>query len=85
MIDCEKQTDENGRSTDLKCKVTQAVTWAHNENPNPDKPNCSLDLDTSEYSMKQLQKGVLVGADDSTNCFNTMLTIDKNTKRVYSA
>jgi hypothetical protein len=82
MINCEKQTDENGRSS-LTCKVIQAVTWARDEKPNADNPNCSLDLDTSEYSMRQLQKGVLVGADDSTGCFNTMLTIDRNTKRVY--
>ncbi|MGY3583069.1 hypothetical protein ACVIGB_007867 [Bradyrhizobium sp. USDA 4341] len=82
MINCAQQTDENGKSS-LTCKVIQAVTWARNEKPNADSPNCSLDVDTSEYSMKQLQKGVLVGADDSTGCFNTMLTIDRNTKRVY--
>jgi hypothetical protein len=82
MISCDNQPDESGRSA-LVCKVIKAVTWATNENPNPDKPNCSLDLDSTEYAMKQLQKGVLVGAEDSTTCFNSMLTIDRNTKRVY--
>jgi hypothetical protein len=81
-IDCSKQTDELGGSS-LVCKVAQAITWARDEKPNADSPNCSLDIDTSEYSMKQLQKGVLIGASDSTSCFNTMLTIDRNTKRVY--
>jgi hypothetical protein len=33
--------------------------------------------------MKEVQKDVLVGVDDSTNCYQTMLTIDRNTKRVY--
>jgi hypothetical protein len=82
-IDCENEIDENGRSTGMKCKVAQAVTWANDKEPNSERPNCSLDLDTSEYSMKQLQKGILVGVDDSTNCFHTMLTVDRNTKRVY--
>jgi hypothetical protein len=83
MINCERQIDENGSATSMTCKVIKAVTWANDEKPNPDKPNCSLDLDTSEFSMKQLQKGVLVGAEDSSSCFNNMLTIDRNTKRVY--
>jgi hypothetical protein len=34
--------------------------------------------------MKELQKGVLTGIEGfSSLCFNTMLTIDRNTKRVY--
>jgi hypothetical protein len=34
--------------------------------------------------MKELQKGILAGIKEgSTSCFNTMLTIDRNTKRVY--
>jgi hypothetical protein len=38
-----------------------------------------------EYSMKELQKGVLTGMESSssTNCFNTILTTDTNAKRVY--
>jgi hypothetical protein len=82
MVNCEKQTDENGRQS-LTCKIVQAVTWAKEEKPNTDNPNCSLDLDMTDYTMHQLQKGVLVGAEDSTNCFQSMLTIDQNTKRVY--
>lgn len=82
MINCERQADENGRQS-LTCKVVKAVTWAREEKPNGENPNCSLDLDMSDYTMHQLQKGVLVGAEDSTNCFQSMLTIDRNTKRVY--
>jgi hypothetical protein len=81
-LHCEKQTDAYGKP-ELQCKIMQATVIARDEKPNTDNPNCSLDLDDSEYSMKQLQKGVLVGASDVTSCYNTMLTVDTNTKRVY--
>jgi hypothetical protein len=84
MINCEKQQDDMGRVS-LGCKVTEAVLWADSDKPNTDNPNCSLDLDTWEYSMKELQKGILTGMEPfpSTSCYNTTLTIDRNTKRVY--
>jgi hypothetical protein len=81
-VDCEKQSDDTGRAS-LECKVTQAVVWATEDKPNTDNPNCSLDLDTSSYSMKELQKGTLTGIAETSGCFNTLLTIDRNTKRVY--
>lgn len=83
-VDCEKQTDNTGRVS-LECKVTSAVVWANPEKPNTDKPNCSLDLDISKFSMKELSKEVLTGteANANTGCYNTILTIDRNTKRVY--
>ena len=81
-IDCEKQADDSG-TVSLECKVTQAVAWAKSGKPDPDNPNCSLDLDSSTYSMKELQKGVLTGIETSTGCYNSMLTIDRKTKRVY--
>ncbi len=80
-IVCEKQSDDLGGN--LECKVTQAVVWAKSGNPDTDKPNCSLDLETSTYTMKELQKGVLTGITESAACINTMLTIDRNAKRVY--
>src|SRR5262249_49011555 len=62
----------------------QAMVWAKSDKPNTDEPNCSLDLNSSAYSMKELQKGVLTGIETSSSaCYNTMLTIDRNTKRVY--
>jgi hypothetical protein len=80
---CEKQPDDRGRVS-LECKVAQAVVWATSDKPNTDNPNCSLDLISSSYSMKELQKGVLTGIEASSSaCYNTMLTIDRNTKRVY--
>jgi len=82
MIDCEKQFDDKGRAS-LECKVTQAVVWAKKDKPNTDDPNCSLDLTASTYSMKELQKGVLTGMENTSACYNTMLTIDRNAKRVY--
>jgi hypothetical protein len=84
MINCEKQLDDRGKVS-LVCKVTKAVVYATSDKPDPDKPNCSLDLDSSEYSMKELQKGVFTGIEDSTSCWNTTLTIDTNTKRVYAS
>jgi hypothetical protein len=83
-INCDSQIDDGGRATGFDCKVTQAVMWANSGEPDTDKPNCSLDVDTSEFSMKELQKGVLTGIEVASSlCFNTMLTIDRNTKRVY--
>src|SRR5262249_9470833 len=80
MISCEKQSDDMG----LECKVTQASVYAESGKPNPDNPNCSLDLSSSTYSMKELQKGVLTGMEENSSaCYNTILTIDRNTKRVY--
>jgi hypothetical protein len=81
-VNCEKQTDDMGRATGLECKITKAVVWASEGKPDTDNPNCSLDLDSSSYSVKELQKGVLTGIEESTGCFNTLLTIDRNTKRV---
>ena len=82
-VNCEKQTDDMGKATGLECKITKAVVWASSGKPDAEKPNCSLDLDSSSYSMKQLQKGILTGFEESTSCFNSILTIDRNTKRVY--
>jgi hypothetical protein len=84
MVTCENQTDDTGKVTGLECKISKAVVWASEGKPDTDKPNCSLDLDASSFSMKELQKGILAGVEEgSTSCFNTMLTIDRNTKRVY--
>jgi len=83
MVNCEKQLDDAGKAS-LECKVTKAVVWANSGKPDTDNPNCSLDLDSSAYSMRELQKGILVGIEVSTSaCYNTTLTIDRNTKRVY--
>jgi hypothetical protein len=81
-IDCEKQTDDAGK-TSLECKLTKTSVYATDGKPNTDTPNCSLDLSTSSYVMKELQRGVLSGFESSTSCYNSTLTIDKNTKRVY--
>jgi hypothetical protein len=83
MITCERQLDAGGTAINLECMVTQAVVWSTSEKPNTDKPNCSLDLISTTYSMKELQKGVLTGMENTSACYNTTLTIDRNTKRVY--
>jgi hypothetical protein len=83
-VNCEKQVDEMGRRRGFGCKVTKAVVWAKSDKPNVDNPNCSLDLDASTYSMKELQKGILTGMEEASSaCYNTIQTIDRNTKRVY--
>jgi hypothetical protein len=79
-IDCQK--DENGS---LECKVTSAVVYANPDKPNTDQPNCSLDLDYSDYLMKELQKGILVGSGSSGICYNVLLTIDRKAQRVYQS
>jgi hypothetical protein len=81
-ITCEKQRDGATRDS-VECKVLQAVVWANSDKPNTDNPNCSLDLDSSTYSMKELQRGILAGGGSSGACFNTILTLDRNSKRVY--
>lgn len=81
-IDCGKQADDAGK-TSLECKLTKASVYATDAKPNTDNPNCSLDLSTSSYSMKELQRGVLSGFEDSTSCYSSTLTINKNTNRVY--
>jgi len=83
-VDCEKRRDDMDRVS-LECKVTQASVYAHSDKPNSENPNCALDLNSSTYSMKELQKGVLTGMEPyrSAVCFNSILTIDKNTNRVY--
>jgi hypothetical protein len=84
LIYCEKKFDEIGRATGFECKVTRAVVWSQSGEPNTDNPNCSLDLESSEYSMKELQKGTLTGMAFYTSaCYNSMLTIDRTAKRVY--
>jgi hypothetical protein len=81
-ITCEKSSD--GATVSLECKVTMAVVYAQSGKPDPDNPNCSLDLDSAAYSMKELQKGILTGIRNfATGCYNTMLTIDRNAKRIY--
>jgi hypothetical protein len=83
IVNCEKQADERGR-VNLECKIMQALAWADPDKPSTDKPNCALDLISSEYSMKELQRGVLTGMEaGSSACYNSILTIDRNTKRVY--
>jgi hypothetical protein len=82
-VNCDKQLDYSGKAK-LECKVTQAVVSADAGKPDTNNPNCALDLTASTYSMKELQRGVLTGIESSTAlCINTMLTIDRNTKRVY--
>lgn len=84
---CEKQSDDAGKTSGFECKLTRAVVWASAGKPDTDNPNCSLDVDTYTYLMKEVQKNTLIGMDEyqSVNCFNTILTIDRNAKRVYQS
>jgi hypothetical protein len=82
VVNCEKQRDDKGRVS-LECTLMQAMVFASPDKPNTDQPNCSLNLVASSYSMKELQKGVLTGIEQDSACYNAMLTIDRNTKRVY--
>lgn len=81
-VGCEPDAAKGGS---LECKITEAVVWATKGKPDTDNPNCRLDLTISTYPMKELKKGVLTGMEsfNSTACYNTTLTIDRNAKRVY--
>jgi hypothetical protein len=82
-INCTKQLDDSDKAS-FECNVTRSVVWSQSGKPDVDEPNCSLDLESSSYSMRELQKGILVGIETSTSaCYNSELTIDRNTKRVY--
>ena len=82
MVKCERPSDG---TNDFECNVTRASVSADSDPPTSDSSNCFLDLDTTRYTMKELQKGVLLGMEPigSTSCFDSTLTIDRNTKRVY--
>lgn len=84
MVSCEKQRNDMG-TVSLECKVTRAAVWPQSDKPDVDNPNCSLDIESSTYPMKELQRGVLTGMEilGSTGCYDNALTIDRNAKRVY--
>ena len=81
-IECRKQ-DGISNDQDMLCILNSAIVEAKSERPNYQKPNCSLNLIDSTYSMKQLTSGVYLGIEENFGkCFDTMLTIDLNLKRV---
>ena len=84
-VACVKQIDDAGKVSGFECKLTKAVVWASAGKPDTDNPNSSLDVDTSTNSMKEFQKATLIGVEESTGCFNTLLTIDRNAKRVFQS
>jgi hypothetical protein len=84
ILSCEKGTDYAGKER-LVCKVTQAAVIASSEKPNTNVPNCDLDLVVYTYVMKEMQGNVLTGMEQSSSggCYDSMLTINRDTKRVY--
>lgn len=82
LINCEKQRDDNGR-LNITCRVTRASMYANPDEPNTKLPNCSLDLDISEYPMQETGRGILTGTAESGLCYNSFLSIDRNSKKVY--
>lgn len=84
-VNCRNSRDG---SNAVYCDVAKAITWADDKAPNVDFPNCNLDIDTSDFIMKEISKGILSGTDAGnpsadTTCFNTNLVIDKRLKKVY--
>jgi hypothetical protein len=61
---CETKPDDAGK-TAMECRVIRAYVIADSEKPNADNPNCSLDLEVSDYSMKELQKKVCQASSPS--------------------
>ena len=82
VIDCKEQ-DAVHRT--FECALTHATVYTSGGNPDPDNPNCSLDLSFETYSMSEIQEGVLTGITETSACFNTILTIDRHNQRVYKS
>ena len=77
-VDCEKHPN-------FECEITTAVLSAVPGEPNIGRI-CLLDVDSSKYSMHEVQRGVYEGTEhESRICFNTVLTLDTNAKRVYKS
>ena len=83
-LDCQK-SDYNKNY--FICKLITAYVSAEKANPNSSNPNCTLNLDSSEFLVKPLNNEILSGVDNSivanSGCFNTILTINQKTQRVY--
>jgi hypothetical protein len=75
----------NKQPIGVECKVTSAYLFAgEGAPPSLDYP-CLLDLKTEEFSMQELRNGDLKGEASTNLCFNTILTIDRDTKRAYKS
>ena len=87
-VNCRPEENRNGKSA-LRCKVDRAYLIAVSEQPNVQSPNCTLDMESVEFEMKEISKGVFAGIQDSsefnTTCYDTLLTINKNTQRVFQS
>jgi hypothetical protein len=70
-------------SATFMCTMTRASVGANSEQPNTDTPNCTLDLDVTEYQLKEVSQGVLSGSAESGICYDSYLIINRNSKRVY--
>ena len=65
-----------GDKKELECRLTEAFVG------NSTDSTCSLDMQTLSFGMKEIGGGVFVGASVRGDCFNTILTINRNSKRV---
>jgi len=84
-ITCDKQRDDTG-SVSAKCKVNSAIFESTSGKPDAADPgNCLMDLSLANFPMHQIQQGVLTGMQSELTglCFDEILTIDSNTKRIY--
>jgi hypothetical protein len=84
FVDCQKALDYSGKEA-IECKLNQSFVIAESKKPDVSMPNCFLDSVSDEYAMKVLQPGVLVGMPffSTELCYDPVLTINKDTKRVY--
>ncbi len=71
-----------GEAGELECRLTEAVVGAHVQ-------ECSLDMQFLTFDMKEISNGILVGGAPAgsgrlglSKCFNPILTVNRNTKRV---
>jgi len=84
-ISCE---NNNNNSDIIYCTLTKASVSSEDAQPNAEMPNCDLDLDISSFVLKKITNKIYSGTDAmaggiETTCYNTMLTIDKNSNKVF--
>ena len=65
------------------CNVTRATMYAQSAAPNTKVPNCELDLDATEYILKETTSGMLTGVAESGICYNSILSLDRKSRKIY--